>query len=219
MATDFEIDWNEKRDLVTARMQVGDVEIAAHSHVTKPGRTPSESLDFTRNTGADGQPYVNMGMFLPAGGYRRLAAMLTAIADAADAEAVAKATEPLPLGTGCDACDGGGCNNCLPEPHDPESAPAPAGGIITVLALLVSLALGACHATAPVVAQPETVGTLAPAYASVMSAPVAPSTDLSRGSFVASDADDDGPAVVAGAGEAVAPDVAPKGGLVMGAVR
>jgi hypothetical protein len=92
------------------------------------------------------------------------------------------------------------------------TGPTPKAGIVTVLALLVSLAFGACHATAPAAAPVETVGTLTASYGSVMSAPVAPSTDLSPGfQAVGTDADDDAPAVAAGAGEVVeAPGVAVK---------
>jgi hypothetical protein len=90
------------------------------------------------------------------------------------------------------------------------------GGLRAAVVLL-GLALGGCHATAPRV-EVETVGTLVPSYGSVSSAPVARSTDLSRGSFVASD--DDADADLTPVGEAVeVPDVAPKSSLVMGGVR
>jgi hypothetical protein len=81
--------------------------------------------------------------------------------------------------------------------------------------LLLTLSLGACHATTPTPAV-ETVGTLAPSYASIAVAPVHAGTDLST-SMQAVDTDD---APVSVSGEAVeAPDVAPKGGLVLGAAR
>lgn len=82
--------------------------------------------------------------------------------------------------------------------------------------LFLALSLGACATAAPP-AQPETVGTLSASYNSIAVAPVAPSTDLARGSFVASD--DDEPVAAAVVEDAAAPDVAAKGGLVMGGAR
>jgi hypothetical protein len=82
--------------------------------------------------------------------------------------------------------------------------------------LFLTLTLGgACRATTPAPAV-ETVGTLAPSYHSIAVAAVHAGTDLST-SMQAVDTDD---APVAAAGEAVeAPDVAPKGGIVLGAAR
>jgi len=86
------------------------------------------------------------------------------------------------------------------------------------LLFLASMSIGAC-ATAP---RPpvavESVGTLAPSYHSIAVAPVHAGTDLSPGGFVA--ADDDETPVTVGTGEVIeAPEVAVKGGLVMGGVR
>jgi hypothetical protein len=77
--------------------------------------------------------------------------------------------------------------------------------------MLVSLLVVGCQATAPVVAQPETVGSLTASYRSIAVAPVAKSTDLAT-AFQAVDSDD-GPAVEPfGDSEGLAPDVVAKGG-------
>jgi len=86
-----------------------------------------------------------------------------------------------------------------------------------ILFLALALLPLAC-ASAPRPPEVETVGQLAASETHVMSQPVHETTDLARGSFVASDADD--APVAAVVGEAVeAPEVAAKGGLVMGGVR
>lgn len=51
---------------------------------------------------------------------RAFAAELVRAADAID--------EALRVAAACPTCEGGGCNNCLPEPHNPESEPAPEVG-------------------------------------------------------------------------------------------
>jgi hypothetical protein len=85
-------------------------------------------------------------------------------------------------------------------------------------AVLFSLVLAAGCATAAPPAAVETVGTLAPSYHSIATAPVHATTDLSPGVQAVS-TDDDAPVSV-GSGEAVeAPELAPKAGLVMGGVR
>lgn len=51
---------------------------------------------------------------------RVFAAELVKAADAVD--------EAVRAANACANCEGAGCNNCLPEPHDPESEPAPEVG-------------------------------------------------------------------------------------------
>jgi hypothetical protein len=116
---------------------------------------------------------------------RLLAVGLIGAADAADTAAREARTVPLPLA---------------------EVAQKP--GIVAALVLLLSLALNACQATAPAAPPVETVGSLTASYRSIAVAPVAKSTDLAT-AFQAVDSDD-GPAVAAGGGEAVAPDVTAK---------
>jgi hypothetical protein len=82
--------------------------------------------------------------------------------------------------------------------------------------LILVFTLNACATVVAPQAAPETVGALVPSYHSIAVAAVHPGTDLST-SMQAVDTDD---APVSVSGEAVeAPDVAPKGGLVLGAVR
>jgi hypothetical protein len=114
------------------------------------------------------------------------------------------------------ATDRGPCPVCRAEAGTRRVPARAAGRFALVAAVLLAVFAGACQATAPRV-EVETVGTLAPSYRSIATAPVAASTDLSRGSFVASD-DDDAPVAV-GAGEVSPPDVVTKTGLVMGGVR
>jgi hypothetical protein len=91
----------------------------------------------------------------------------------------------------------------------------PVGLVFVVLALLAGLGC----ATAPRPIQVEAVGELTASYHSVASAPVHASTDLTP-SFGAVDTDDDAPAkVTVGAGVVDAPEVASKGGLVVGEAR
>lgn len=75
--------------------------------------------------------------------------------------------------------------------------------------ILVSLLVVGCQATAPAAPPVETVGSLTASYRSIAVAPVHAGTDLSV-AYQAVSADDDGPAVAAGGGEAVAPDVTAK---------
>lgn len=123
---------------------------------------------------------------------RRFAAGLVNAADASEAAAREAQTVPLPL------------------------AETPKAGVIAALVLFLGLSLNAC-ATAPRPPEVETVGALSASYHSIAVAPVHAGTDLSAG-FQAVDTDET--PVVAGAGEAVeAPEVAAKGGLMLGAAR
>jgi hypothetical protein len=88
---------------------------------------------------------------------------------------------------------------------------------LTAIALLALSLLPAACATAPRPPAPvETVGSLSPSYRSIATAPVHAGTDLAT-NFQAVDSDD--APVTVGAGEAAAPDVVAKGGLVLGAAR
>lgn len=93
------------------------------------------------------------------------------------------------------------------------------GGAVRRLILVAVLAvcsIGCATAPRPA-AELETVGQLAPSYRSIAVAPVHAATELAVG-YQAVSADDD--VAAAPAPEAVeAPDVTPKAGLVMGAVR
>lgn len=95
-AVDFTLGWNEERNMATARVQFGDVEVAAHCHVRPNGQPVTDSIAFQRNSGATDRPFMDFGTHLPAGGYRRLAAMLNALADEVDADAARRANLALP---------------------------------------------------------------------------------------------------------------------------
>jgi hypothetical protein len=76
------------------------MEIAAHHHVATETRTATDSIAFTRNSGLHDHPFIDFSVHLPAGGYRRLAAMLDALADEADGapgSAVAACAHGLPV--------------------------------------------------------------------------------------------------------------------------
>ena len=82
----------------------------------------------------------------------------------------------------------------------------------------VLAASGAGCATARPVVTVESVGELAPSYHSIATAPVHATTDLSPDGFV-SGGDDDGATTGPAPAATETPDVAPKSGLTMGAVR
>lgn len=75
---------------IVARTDFGDARVTAYLH-----KSGTNALGVCRNTAGD--CFISFDLQLPAGGFRRLAAMFTALADAGDAEAVARATVPLPL--------------------------------------------------------------------------------------------------------------------------
>jgi hypothetical protein len=124
--------------------------------------------------------------------------------------------------------DRGPCQMCREEAAGERRGPVrierdvdggPIATFIVALSMVFAFGLGACATAAPRAVEVETVGTLAPSYRSIATAPVAKSTDLSI-AYQAVSGDDDGPAVAAGGETVEAPEVVAKGGgLVAGGVR
>lgn len=101
----------------------------------------------------------------------------------------------------------------------PARKPARIRARLAMLLVALGLAAGGC-ATAPRPVEVESVGDLHASATHVYQAPVHPSTDLSIAYQPAGGDDDAAPAVSGGAGESVeAPEVAAKGGLVVGGAR
>jgi hypothetical protein len=99
--------WNE-------RVDAGDIQVNAHLH-----DSGTHHLSFDRYGSGD-QRYAGISFQLKAADIDAIVDMLRMMQAQRDMVGAQKR-----ITANCANCEGAGCNNCLPEPHDSEADPAP----------------------------------------------------------------------------------------------